>query len=938
MSLNGENEPGLRLITLGTTRLVDAAGRDVAPGQRKLLALLAYLARKAPRSVPREQLATLLWGERRDEQARASLRQALFQLRRILGDTLDTGQGTVALKAGALDTDVGALEADVAAGRYREAALRWHGDFLADAEDAGGEVFRTWVDGERAYLRRLLARAVEELAAESTARGAWSEAATWADRWANVLPLDERPHRRLVEALSLAGRSAEAIARHAAFVSRARAELGADPSADFLRLGSQLERRARASAPGASASRAAAAIASPDMVGRESAFAELTDAWRDARRGQRTAVAIEGDVGVGKTRLVEEFLRVVESQRDDAVVLRARAHATEREVPLSTARELLSQLYDAPGLLGAPRSAIAEVAAVVPALGEQVKELPTPTGRLGALEGAVAQVVDDVAAEVPILMFVDDLPRADAESRRLVASLARQAGTEPVLVVMTTGVAESDRVAMPKDIRALRSVKLKPLEVAEVEAMLSSMIDVAQEERRFLAEQLIAETGGYPFDVVEIVRGLVGERLLGRDATGCWRLSAPAHDMRLVIPPAVRDAVRQRLDGLNGPAREILEAAAMVAGPFDAATVAELLGRDATAVLDGLDELIAHRVLRKASTAAERDRQDGVSYEIATAAARRTVLEQLSGDRRTALRVAGARRGGTRDTRVSDRATATLVALDARYAIADVRAKGRVVTTYKARDIRDDRDVELHVVRVAPLTGAERFLTTFERVAALADPGVVPVVDFGVTPDALFYATAPVDGQSLRERLARERPLSIDESIRTATDVARALVAAHMAGVIHGDLRPKHITVTSDGAVLASLGLVEALGAQSGGTAPDGTGVTIGAPAYLSPEQFTGEAPADARSDIYSLGCILYEMLAGELPFAGSHHVLLARKLTQPAPSVRERRDNVPKQLDRMLRKCLARVPADRYSTMAELLTDLGTSARRFDADRQLGL
>jgi DNA-binding SARP family transcriptional activator len=112
----------------------------------------------------------------------------------MLGYALDPEQGTVALRAGAVDTDVGALEADVAAGRYREAALRWHGDFLAGAEDAGGEAFRGWLDGERVYLRRLVTRALEELTAEATAHGAWGEAAASADRWASVVPLDERPH------------------------------------------------------------------------------------------------------------------------------------------------------------------------------------------------------------------------------------------------------------------------------------------------------------------------------------------------------------------------------------------------------------------------------------------------------------------------------------------------------------------------------------------------------------------------------------------------------------------------------------------------------------------------------------------------------------------------------------------------------------------------
>ncbi|MDQ3998329.1 MAG: protein kinase, partial [Gemmatimonadota bacterium] len=167
----------------------------------------------------------------------------------------------------------------------------------------------------------------------------------------------------------------------------------------------------------------------------------------------------------------------------------------------------------------------------------------------------------------------------------------------------------------------------------------------------------------------------------------------------------------------------------------------------------------------------------------------------------------------------------------------------------------------------------------------------------------------------------RDRPLALVESQRIAADVARALAHAHARRVHHRDLRPKHIIITPAGAVVARLGLADALSASAGpgGEGPDDTGVLIGAPAYLSPEQLAGEASDGPRSDIYSLGCVLYEMVTGEPPFGGRGRGLIARKLTEPAPSVRNIRDGVPEELDQLIRRCLARTPTDRYQTAEEL-------------------
>ncbi|MDQ3998112.1 MAG: AAA family ATPase, partial [Gemmatimonadota bacterium] len=662
-----------RLITLGALRLVDAMGHDPAHGQRKLLALLAYLARRAPRTMSREELATLMWGERPEENARASLRQALFQLKRMLGDVIDVTPESVALRVDGLDVDAAALEADVAAGRFRDAALRWNGEFLDGAEDAGGENYRVWVESERARLRRLLSRALDALTSDAAARGAWPEAVTWAERWSDALPLEERPLLRLVELLSFAGRTVEALARHSGYVARVRAELGVAPSDELLRFGRQLERRVRDGPSRLSAkadTRGADAIRAPEMVGRQATFAELTSAWHEARRGRATVVVVEGDAGVGKTRLSEEFLRTVEPRGAAFVVLRARAYDADREVRLALARELLSPLRDAPGLLGAPRSALAELARLVPSVQEQIRDLPGPSDYGRALDEAVARILADVSSEAPVVVFVDDLPRTDAESRRLVLSMARRLQRDArVLVLLTARSGELGRPDELRDLRGLRQLKLKPLELAEVEALVSSMLPLSTDSRRLLAERLSVESGGLPSNIVERVGAMVEEGQLVQEVNGQWQL-APA---------------------------------------------------------------------------------------------------------------AEAKRASQGDFIVR--------ALTSRYTTEGVLSKGGVLTTYAAFDTRVGRQVEVHVPnrRVAAAAEADHFMQTFERVVALSHPGIVPVVDYGATGGVLFFATTRVEGPSLRDRVERDRPLPLVESLRIAADVARALAHAHARRVHHRD-------------------------------------------------------------------------------------------------------------------------------------------------------
>jgi len=260
-------------------------------------------------------------------------------------------------------------------------------------------------------------------------------------------------------------------------------------------------------------------------------------------------------------------------------------------------------------------------------------------------------------------------------------------------------------------------------------------------------------------------------------------------------------------------------------------------------------------------------------------------------------------------------------ALAERYEVGDRTAEGTMVLSFAARDRRDTRPVELHVLtpRLAALAPADRVLAALERVTGLNDPRIVALRDCGANQGVIWFATPPLEGVTLRDRLARDRQLPLDEAFKLATDLLEALVHAHGRDVRHGDLRPKHVLLGRTGLQVASFGLVEALDvAASRGTAGS-TAVTIGAPAYLSPEQLAGETTADDRSDLYSFGCVAFEMLAGEPPFGGTNLAsVLSRKLTQAAPSVRSLRDSVPPGLDALLARCLSRLPADRFQTARE--------------------
>jgi tRNA A-37 threonylcarbamoyl transferase component Bud32 len=254
------------------------------------------------------------------------------------------------------------------------------------------------------------------------------------------------------------------------------------------------------------------------------------------------------------------------------------------------------------------------------------------------------------------------------------------------------------------------------------------------------------------------------------------------------------------------------------------------------------------------------------------------------------------------------------------YEIVRQVGQGGMATVYLARDLRHDRQVAIKILRpeLSAMLGAERFLHEIRVTANLQHPHILPLFDSGSADGRLFCVLSYVDGESLRARLNREKQLPIEEAVRIAREVASALEYAHRHGVIHRDIKPENILLQDGTALVADFGIALAL-REAGGTRLTGTGLTMGTPQYMSPEQATADRQLDARSDVYSLAAVLYEMLTGEPPYTGpTAQAVIAKLLTEPPMRVKARRDTVPEALERAIGRALAKLPADRFPSAAE--------------------
>ena len=580
---------GLELRLLGSPT-ASVPTQAPAPLGIKALGLLAYLALE-PGPHPRETLATLLWSDSGDDDARASLRQALRQLRHAFGDTIAADRQFVWLAA-PIDCDV--LRFLDAARRDARAAAAFDVDrFLRGVVFRQAPAFNEWATATRDRLLRLSVDALRDAARNAVGRSRWQEALEHAERWLAADTLSEEAMGVIVEAEYCVRGRAAALRRYAAFRGRVREEAAAEPGAELAALAVRIERSPETPSAAGTADNAAEFSFRSDLVGREAHWTALTDAWQAPAALGARVVLIEGEAGMGKTRLADEFSRWTRAR--GGTVLRGDGYEPSGGPAFGTMAAALRGALAASGLAGTDPDWLAEAARLIPDLRQRFPGLPRPAAGQPGMERwrlfeGVAQLLLALGSEQRVLLFVDDLQWCDPESCALIQFLIRRLEDAPILLLatLTSGEVEPgsapERLAQSLALRpGSRRLALAPLSEDEVWQLIRDMGNIrAPAGGRRFARRLHAVSDGNPFQVIEIAKMLFAEGLLGATPVSReWVL--PAHRAsggfaQVEVPRTVRDAIAMRVTRLPDELRQILTSIAVAARPVEADVLAHVHG------------------------------------------------------------------------------------------------------------------------------------------------------------------------------------------------------------------------------------------------------------------------------------------------------------------------------------------------------------------------
>ena len=549
----------------------DGSTLEPAPGA-KSLGLLAYLALE-PGAHRREEVTALLWGEFPEDRARASLRQALTHLRDPMGETLRVDRATVEL-VGPVSCDVSEflqLAPTDPAAALAIAIPR----FLESLTIRGSEAFEEWADAKRAELKARYVALLRAAAREAMARRAWQEAVQLSERWRRLQPLEDDAVAVEMEARFLIGDQPGAQAAFARHAAQLAADVRRDPGRSLKTLADRIAH----AAPATSVPRRAteswyehAPSFDASLVGREREWDALRRAWEGALMGRSRTVLIEGEPGVGKSRLADDFMRWVTSQ--GGLVLRGRGYDARAGAPFGPMIEALRGTLDAPGLAGVDAEWLTEVARVLPELRRGFPGLHDVAVVAAAADGwrlfeGVAQVLVALAEESPVAILIDDLQWCDADSCGLLHFLVRRLAESKVLWCATYTVGEVERDAPAARLnRALRAgrdasfVSLAPLTEEDLWQMVRELgrVDSPNGARR-LAARVHEVTAGNPFYVIELFKTLFAQELLTVDpVTRAWKVSAAASGgmPTPAYSPTVHDAIADRIECLPDELHAVL--------------------------------------------------------------------------------------------------------------------------------------------------------------------------------------------------------------------------------------------------------------------------------------------------------------------------------------------------------------------------------------------